>query len=184
MSPEPLPRTTAWRAVARCFEQSMLMLARSELDWPRDNVGRILRFADGTTARVFRETTVAGTPQAPCFLAVAFRLRLIRGRGHAWFETESILNTPLFVGFPGFASKLWLAHDSNGLYRGLYEWDGAERAEGYARSLWRVLEIGCEPGSIDFRVFAGLRRDEVLSDPSVLDAQAPDAPRAWWRVAP
>jgi hypothetical protein len=29
------------------------------------------------------------------------------------FRAESILNTPLFAGFPGFVSKLWLAHDEN-----------------------------------------------------------------------
>jgi hypothetical protein len=161
----------------------MVMLARGELRWPRDNVGRVLRFADGTSARVYRETVVPGTPHDPCFLAVSFRLRGIRGRGHAWFRAESILNTPLFVGFPGFVSKLWLAHDNHGLYRGLYEWDGAERAENYARSLWRVLELGCEKGSIAFRVFPGLRRDEVLADPALLDRGTPLEQHGWWRVA-
>jgi hypothetical protein len=159
------------------------MVARGELHWPRDNVGRVLRFADGTSARVYRETVVPGTPNDPCFLAVSFRLRLIRGRGHAWFRAESILNTPLFVGFPGFGSKLWLAHDDRGVYRGLYEWDGAGRAERYARSLWRVLELGCEKGSIDYRVFPGVRRDEVLADPTLLDREAPDEQETWWRVA-
>jgi hypothetical protein len=124
----------------------------------------------------------SGVSRDPCFLAVSFRLRLIRGKGHAWFRAESILNTPLFVGFPGFASKLWLAHDSRGIYRGLYEWDGADRAEQYARSLWRVLELGCEPASIDFQILPGLRRDEVLADPTVLDQHAPAEPHAWWRV--
>jgi hypothetical protein len=102
-------------------------------------------------------------------------LKLARG--------ESILNTPLFVGFPDFAAKLWPAHDRHAIYRGLYEWDGADRVEQYARSLWRVLELGCEQGSIDFRVFPGLRRDEVLADPGLLDRQAPTDPQAWWRVA-
>jgi hypothetical protein len=158
------------------------MLARGELGWPRENVGRELRFANGTSARVFRETTGAGSAVEPCFLAVAFRLRLVRGRGHGWFEAESILNTPLFVGFPGFTSKLWLAHDETGIYRGLYEWDGPARAEHYARSLWRVLELGCERSSIDFRVFAGLGRDEALAEPALLDRQAPSEPQPWWRV--
>jgi hypothetical protein len=158
------------------------MLARGELRWPRDNVGRIVRFADGTSGRVYRETVVSGSALDPCFLAVSFRLRLVRGRGHAWFRAESILNTPLFVGFPGFTSKLWLANDGHGIYRGLYEWDGAERAEHYARSLWRVLQLGCEQRSIDFRVFPGLRRDEVLADPGLLDRQAPLERQAWWRV--
>lgn len=177
-----LPRTTAWRAVAQCFMRSMVMLARGELRWPKDNVGRVLCFADGTSARIYRETVVPGKPRDPCFLAVSFRLKLVRGRGHARFRAESILNTPLFVGFPGFASKLRLAHDGNGVYRGLYEWDGADRAEQYARSLWRVLELGCEKGSIDFRVFPGLRRDEAIANPALLDRLAPPDHEAWWRV--
>lgn len=158
------------------------MLARGQLRWPRDSVGRVVRFADGTSARVYRETVVPGEPRDPCFLAVSFQLRLIRGRGHAWFRAESILNTPLFVGFPGFTSKLWLANDGRGIYRGLYEWDGPDLAEHYARSLWRVLELGCERGSIDFRVFPGLRRDEVLADPALLDRDVPGERQAWWRV--
>lgn len=159
------------------------MLVRGDLRWPRENVGRRVQFADGTHARVYRETVARRTANDPCFLVVSFRLRAIRGRGHAWFRAESILNTPLFVGFPGFASKLWLANDRHGLYRGLYEWDGADRAERYARSLWRVLELGCEKGSIDFRVFAGLRRDDVLANPALLDQWAPTQQNAWWRVA-
>lgn len=158
------------------------MLARGDLRWPRDNVDRIVQFADGSHARVYRETVARTPANDPCFLVVSFRLRAVRGRGHAWFRAESILNTPLFVGFPGFVSKLWLANDRHGLYRGLYEWDGADRAERYARSLWRVLELGCEKGSIDFRVFPGVRRDDVLTTPALLDRWAPTEQQAWWRV--
>ena len=123
-----------------------------------------------------------GLPTDPCFLVVSFRLRGVRGRGHRWFRTESILNTPLFVGFPGFVSKLWLAHDRHGTYRGLYEWDGPAAAEHYARSLWRVLELGCEEGTIDYRVFPGVRRDDALRDPALLDRYATTEHGRWWRV--
>jgi hypothetical protein len=34
--------------------------------------------------------------------------------GIALFRWESLLNTPLFVSFPGFVSKLWLADDEHG----------------------------------------------------------------------
>jgi len=143
----------------------------------------MIRFADGSSARVYRETTVDRPPPTdPCVLVVAFRLRGVRGRGHGAFEKESLLNTPLFVGFPGFVSKLWLAHDSHGNYRGLYEWDGAEAADRYARALWRVLELVSERGSIDFRVFPGLRRDDVLADPSRLNGHGHLDEETWWRV--
>jgi hypothetical protein len=95
-----------------------------------------LRFADGTASRVYRETVVDRPPPSdPAVLVVGFRLRFVRGRGHDLFRYESLLNTPLFVGFPGFISKLWLANDEHGLYRGLYQWDGAGQAEHYARAL-------------------------------------------------
>lgn len=182
-NPGPLPRPTAWRAVARCVARTLVMLVRADLHLPTENVGRRIRFADGTTGRVYRETTVdRPPPREPCMLVVSFRLRGVRGAGHQVFEAESILNTVLFAGFPGLVSKLWMAHDDHGTYRGLYEWDGARSAEDYARALWRVLELVSESGSIDFRVLPGLRRDEVLADPRRLDAVAVDEPTAWWRV--
>ena len=111
-------------------------------------------------------------------LLVGFRLRAVRGQlAHAMFRFESLFNTPLFVGFPGFVSKLWVAHDSNDIYRGAYEWDGATLAEDYVRTLWRVLALVCVPGSIHYEIVPGLTRGELLRDPATLDtrALAPDA---------
>ena len=159
------------------------MLARRRIHMPREHLNLRLHFADGTTGRVYPETTVDRDPPAdPCVLMVEFRLRGVRGFGHALFRAESLLNTPLFVGYPGYVSKLWLAHDQNDVYRGLYEWDGPERAEHYARCLWRVLELVSEPGSIHYRVLPGLRRDDVLADPAVIDRFEPAEPDAWWRL--
>jgi hypothetical protein len=181
MPQSPLPRTTAWRAVGRCVATSAGMLARREVQQPHDNLGRVIRFADASQGRVYRETVVELDPSDPCFLAVSFRLAWVRGRGHKLFRWESLLNTPLFVGFPGFVSKLWLAHDRHDLYRGLYEWDGPDAAEQYARSLWRVLELVSERGSIDYRVFPGVTRDDVLANPDALDRFGAADEDAWWR---
>jgi hypothetical protein len=178
----PLPRRIAGGAVLRCIGTTMhlLLLHRSHL--PRDRVGMRVQFADGTSARVFRETTVDGTPaDDPCLLIVKFRLRFLRGRWHKLFLTECILNTPLFVGFPGFVSKLWLDHDERDVYRGLYEWSDPDKAEHYARSLWRVLELVCERGSIDYFVLPGWRRQEALQFPEVL-AASDKSGDSWWRV--
>lgn len=178
----PAPRAKAWRAVARCVGTSCVMLARRQVHLPKENVGRVLRFADGSTSRVYRETAVDRQPGEPCVLVVAFTLRLVRGRLHRFFEAESLLNTPLFVGFPGFVSKLWCAHDNFGAYRGLYEWDGAERARKYAAALWRILELVSVPGSISYKVIPGLRRDEVLTNPARMQAAAAIQDHAWWRL--
>ncbi|MFH8492813.1 hypothetical protein [Streptomyces coeruleorubidus] len=180
---KPLAPAEAWRAVAACFLSSWALLARRRVHLPGERVGTRIRFADGTSARVYRETRLgSGLAKDPCTLVVVFRLRLVHGQGHTLFRVESLLNTPLFVGFPGFASKLWLAHDEDGHYRGLYEWDDSQRAEHYARSLWRVLALVSVPGSIGYTVLPGLRRDDVLADPGLVEGAAREDASDWWRV--
>jgi hypothetical protein len=179
----PLAYPAAVRALAHCVAETARLLWQRRMHLPSQRRGMRLHFADCTSARVFRETVVDRGPTAdPCVLVVEFRLRAVRGRGHAVFRRESLLNTPLFVGFPGFVSKLWLADDERGRYRGLYEWDGPRLAENYARALWRVLALVSVPGSIHYVVLPGLRREVLLERPQVLDGVAAGA-TAWWRLA-
>jgi hypothetical protein len=179
----PLAYGTALRAMAVCVACTVRLLAGRRIRLSPEHVGRQLRFADGTSARVFRETVAdSGAAQDPCVLVVRFRLRGVRGAGHAVFRRESLLNTPLFVGFPGFVSKLWLANDEHGCYRGLYEWDGPERAQNYARSLWRVLTLVSVPGSIGYRVLPGIRPADALRDPGAPGGGALGNSGEWWRV--
>ena len=180
----PLPRRVAAQAVIRCVGSTLTLLAHRQVRQPRAHLGTRVRFADGTVATVFRETVVDRGPTVePCALVVEFRLRLVRGWMHALFRRESLLNTPLFVGFPGFVSKLWLSHDAHDVYRGVYEWDGPARAEFYARCLWRVLELGCVPGSIHYVVLPGVHRDEILRQPDLLLSMSiPETSGVgWWR---
>lgn len=179
----PLPVGMALRAVARCVMYALVLLARRDVRLPRKHVGMRLRFADGTSARVYRETVIdRPPPKDPCVLLVEFRLRAVRGRGHALFEPVSLLNTVLFAGFPGLVSKLWLAHDDHGVYRGVYEWDGPERADGYARALWRVLALVSASESIHYRVLPGVQRSELLAHPDVLAREGPAEATDWWRL--
>lgn len=177
---QPLSMGQAWSAVGRCVVASARLLRKRRVHLPRERVGLRMRFTDGTSARVYRETVVdRPASMEPCALVVVFRLRGVRGWGHALFRWESLLNTPLFVGFPGFVSKLWLAHDEHGRYRGLYQWDGAASAQAYAQALWRVLALVSEPASIHYRVLPGLRRDDLL--PGAQGGPAEFGAGDWWR---
>ena len=178
----PLPYREAARAEISCAVTTARLLRQRRIHLPAGHRGMRLHFGDGTSGRVYRETVIdRGATRDPCVLVVEFRLRAVRGRGHTLFRWESMLNTPLFAGFPGLVSKLWLAADERGRYRGLYEWDGPGRAEAYARALWRVLALVSVPGSIHYVVLPGLRRDELLERPQVLASATPGA-RAWWRL--
>ncbi len=126
-----LPFGAAVKALACCALRTAALLARHRLHQPGEHVGRRCEFADGTTSVVYRETVVdRAAPRSPAVLVVSFRLRRVRSpRAHALFRWESVLNTVLFAGFPGFVSKLWCSHDANGVYRGLYDWDDPALAE-------------------------------------------------------
>jgi hypothetical protein len=159
----PLPFPRALGALVRCVVRSFVLLARGRIAQPTGHLGEVLHFGAGAHARVYRETVIAGAAvDDPAALIVEFRLRWVRGRGHALFRVASVLNTPLFVGFPGFVSKLWLADDGAAVYRGVYQWDGADRADAYARALWWVLALVCERESIHYVVLPGALRDGVV----------------------
>ena len=178
----PLPYLAALSAEVSCVAATARLLRQRRIHLPAGHVGVRLHFSDGTSGRVYRETVIdRGATASPCVLVVEFRLRAVRGRGHDLFRWESLLNTPLFAGFPGLVSKLWLAADERGRYRGVYEWDGPRRAEAYARALWRVLALVSVPGSIHYVVLPGLRRDELLARPQLVADAADTA--AWWRLA-
>jgi len=177
MEQKPLPYRAAVPALFRCVGSWVQLVGQRRIHLRSEHVGSRLRFEGGTTAPVYRETIVDVGVEDPCVLVVRFRLRGVRGWGHALFRWESLFNTPLFVGFPGFVSKLWLAHDQNGVYRGVYEWDGPDRAEHYARSLWRVLELVSVPGSIGYVVLPGVRRDEFVAT-ALVDASPTPVPQA------
>ena len=103
----PLRYDAALRALAGCVISTARLLWQRRVHLPVEQVGRRLRFADGTSARVYRETVVGrGATRDPCVLVVEFRLRAVRGWAHAAFRLESLLNTPLFVGFPGFCLEV------------------------------------------------------------------------------
>jgi hypothetical protein len=167
-------------SVARCAVKAVGLLAGRRVHLRRTHVGQVLHFADGSTSLVYRQTVVDRPPPTdPAVLVMGFRLRLLRGRGHDLFRPASVVSTPIFVGFPGFVSKLWMGTDEHGMYRGFYQWDGAQQAEHYARSLWRVLALVSAPGSICYHVLPGLLRDDLLRNLELVPA---DETSAWWRL--
>jgi hypothetical protein len=171
-------------AFAASTVEAARLLATRQLRFPRRHVGLLVRFADGTGGRVYRETVRSGCGTGePSLLVVQFRLRLLGDHPalHALFRAESWANTPLFTGFAGFRSKLWLAGDGTPTYRGLYDWDGPGRAEAYATDLASLLRPLCRPGTVRYHVVAGVGRDDAVYHPELLGrGPIPDVDR-WWR---
>jgi hypothetical protein len=159
------------------------LVTSRRLTSPKDNLGARLRFADGSWSFVFRETAVAeaGTSD-PTLLVIQFRLAAVGSNRllHAAFRRECALHTPLFAGFPGFRSKLWLDDVETGLYRGVYQWQGGDLARHYAARMVALLAPFSNAGTARYRVVEGLWRDEFLLRPEVAPTHAEGD---WWRPA-
>jgi hypothetical protein len=174
-------RAAALADFGRCVAAWGALTAQRALAQPRDLVGTRLRFADGTTSVVFRETALRDVPTSPpVLLVIAFRLAFLGSRPalHAAFRRECVLHTPLFAGFPGFRSKLWADDVGTGIYRGVYGWQDAGLATHYAERMVGLLAPFSTPASARFHVADGLTREEYLR------GTEPAAPAdAWWRLA-
>jgi hypothetical protein len=161
----------------------MRMSTHHRVTRPGDHVGARLSFRDGTTSRVFRETVVVGATMAdPVLLVIGFRLAPLGDLGplHAGFRRECLIHTPLFAGFRGFRSKLWLSDDDTRIYRGVYQWEGAKDAATYAARMVGLLAPFSNRGTARSHLVPGLTRADYLLDPDVTTGGALDG---WWRLA-
>ncbi len=168
---------------AACAREWVRMATRHCLARPADRLGMTLSFRDGTTSRVIRETVVVDAASAePALLVIAFRLAFLDDVDllHDGFRHECLIHTPLFAGFPGFRSKLWLGDDDTRIYRGVYQWEGATEAAVYAGRMVGLLAPFSTQGTARHHVVPGLTRAEYLRDPDLTSGGELDA---WWRLA-
>ena len=166
---------------AHCVRAWGGLVARRQLRSPKGYVGTHLHFRDGTTSLVFRETVRRAPTLEPTLLVIQFRLAALGSNrwAHAAFRRECVLHTPLFAGFQGFRSKLWADDVTTGVYRGVYEWDGAEAARAYA------TPDGGPAGSLLERRHGALSRGRRSSPRHVPARSASRARRrSRWLVAP
>lgn len=133
--------------------------AQGRLSSPKGLVGRTFGNPDGSRFVVFKQTVLspeAGTSSEPqAMFRVQFRVSRIR----PWLDRLVIaIKSPIFVGAPGFRSKLWMADREKNTYQGVYEWETIADAEAYAHSasMGFMTQIAV-PGGISHEVIPGGR---------------------------
>jgi len=169
----------------RCMLQTLFLLIRGRIGLPKKQLGRRVSFLDGSTSRIYRETSLDREASSDMVvLVVRFRLRLLGTSrvGHALFRLESLVNTVLFAAHRGFRTKLWLTDLTTGFYRGIYEWAGQADAIRYAEILRVVLRPWVERRSFGYRIIQAENRESFLRG-EVQPEEALSADSAWWLPA-
>ncbi len=135
--------------------KTMQFKLKGELRQPQDFVGRTFTNPDGQRFVIFKQTilTPAGRPDEPAeaIFRVRFRVERLYKNWAGWLMA---LKSPMFVGFPGFRSKLWMVDEAACDYQGVYEWTSLADARAYATSesmaLMKQLAI---PGGVSYEIY-------------------------------
>ncbi len=151
-------------AAAASVVRFCFLLISGRIHQPHQHVGDQLTFANGASARVFRETVVEqGRCDAPTVLIFLYRLRATDDWVQKMYLRASVLITPFVAGVPGFVSKMWLTFDENAAYCSIYEWDNAGHAESSAQAIQRILPLIAPPDSIAYHVISDTTRAQYLA---------------------
>ncbi|MFZ0013286.1 MAG: hypothetical protein WAL25_04140, partial [Acidimicrobiia bacterium] len=187
-SAEAVPRGKSRLSVllteVQCVLRTGWMLMRDRIALPREVVGALVVFADGSRSVVYRETAMRHRhDDGLVLIVVGFKLRFIglNRLAHWLFRFESLFNTLLFAAYPGFETKLWLTDRDTAYYRGIYEWRGRPAGIEYAENLRVVLRPWVCEGSFAYHVIDGVTRAEYLDGMASGGGSRPGD--EWWRAA-
>jgi hypothetical protein len=143
---EYVSRTHSYRAARR-------------LRSPKDRIGQMFTNADGHRFTIFKETVLDPTLGQTRGPEAMFRVQFQVSRIRTWLDRLVIaVKAPIFVGAPGFRSKLWMVDERTNTYQGVYEWDTLADAEAYAHSasMGFMTQVAV-PGGISYEIVRGGR---------------------------
>jgi hypothetical protein len=132
---------------------------------------------------VFRETVRRAPTLEPAVLVIQFRSPrsgATAGRTLPFAASASCTRRCSPVS-RDFARSCGADDVTTGVYRGIYEWDGAEAARAHAIRMVGLLAPFSNADTARFHVVGRLRRDTFLCDPRAAPSDGADG---WWRIEP
>ncbi|MFZ5642912.1 MAG: YdhR family protein [Bacillota bacterium] len=140
---------------AYSFLKTHVNLLKGRLHFPKGRVGHALTMEDGRKFVIFREVVVDPGNNQPENPEAVFRVRFhVANMSPEKNKLFSLIPIPLFVGLPGFRSKLWMIDEKTGDFQGIYEWDSGQDAQNYANSIaMRFMTGRSVPGSVSYKIF-------------------------------
>jgi hypothetical protein len=141
--------------------------------FPRDRLGDVLEFPDGSTPVVYRETVLDSAVEgSDAGVVLVFRMQVADPTAgttvrEVLFDPVSNVATPFFAGLPGFRRKLWLAGDRPGEFLELYEWASRADADRFVEVFEWLLAPFDFAGDATFEVVAADDLEAYLADRSI-----------------
>ena len=145
------------RPALRSSLRFLQLLSRGSIYLKKNRLGNVVTVhqSGNSNYTVFRETVSRdGNADICSVLIVGFRLRSIGSNPllHWIFQRICIISTPIWSGFAGFRTKLWMVDARTKNYLGIYEWAGEKNARAYTEWLCTILIRLSTPGSVWYEI--------------------------------
>ena len=122
------------------------------LRFPTQRLGDVVADEEGRQFTIFREVVVEPTKDQPehagAILILHFR---VTNMSPALNKIFSLLPLPLYIGDPGFRSKLFTINGED--CQSIYKWDSVQDAENYINSMaLKTILMRSVPGSVSYKI--------------------------------
>jgi hypothetical protein len=119
---------------------------------PTQQIGEVVTDEEGRQFTIFREVIVDPTKDQPehpgAVLVLHFKVTNISPEINKFY---SLLPLPLYIGDPGFRSKLFTINGED--CQSIYEWDTIQDAENYVNSMaLKIILMRAVPGSVSYKI--------------------------------
>jgi hypothetical protein len=148
----PSKRKAMLHSSSRSALKTLEYVLTGRLHFERHRLGQIVTADDGQSYTIFREIVVdprRDQPEKSCAVFILhFRVTNLSPRLN---RLLLLLPIPLYVGFPGFRSKVYTINGS--FCQSIYEFDTVQDAEAYARSAaLQFITRRSVPGSVSYKI--------------------------------
>jgi hypothetical protein len=122
------------------------------LHLPNQRIGEVVTDEEGEQFTIFREVLVDPTKDQPehpgAILVLHFKVTNISPELNKFY---SLLPLPLYIGDPGFRSKLFTINGED--CQSIYEWDTVQDARNYVNSMaLKTILKRTVPGSVSYKI--------------------------------
>jgi hypothetical protein len=122
------------------------------LHFPTQRIGHVVIDEEGRQFTIFREVVVDPTKNQPkrpgAVLTLHFKVTNMSPAANKFY---SLLPLPLYIGEPGFRSKLFTINGED--CQSIYEWDTVQDAENYVSSIaLKTILRRAVPGSVSCKI--------------------------------
>jgi hypothetical protein len=157
------------------FLKTLFLYITGHVDLRKSNIGKEFIMNDGLKFKVFRHVIIRPLGKREADPQAVFIIRF-QPKNMTVEENKRFSRIPMliFMGFHGFRAKYWMVNEETGLCQGVYEWDAAEDAFRYAKSIALKFMIKRSVhGTVDYKI--NVKKDASDCIPFLL----PYSPKTW-----